>query len=153
MLYAIACRSELSPYCSLLNTIEAGSVRHPFPEGCLFLAFFTEKSSLVNRLYIKWSKQMKKKFGFWKELNKVIDDWADNCVANYHDSILRLLGIEMLALFLSLAGLFCLVVCLVYLWLPFSYPWYAIPGAVLSPLVTWRSFHIIRHVNWHLVQL
>lgn len=60
------------------------------------------------------SKPMNKKTGFWGGLNKTFDDWADNYVANYYDSILRLIGIEMWALFVSLAGLFCLVVCLVY---------------------------------------
>lgn len=95
---------------------------------------------------------MNKKTGFWRCLNKTLDDWADNYVADYHDSILHLIRIEMWVLFVSLAGLFCLVVCLAYLWLPFSYPWYAIPGAIMSPIVAWRSFHVIKHANWHLAQ-
>lgn len=95
---------------------------------------------------------MKKLKDFFTSLNKAIDDKADDYVSDYHSSILHLIRIEMWALLVSLAGLFCLAVCLVYLWLPFNYPWYAIPGAVLSPIVTWRSIHVIRHANWHLAQ-
>ncbi len=95
---------------------------------------------------------MKKLAVFVAELNKVFDDKADDYVADYHKSILNLIRIEMWAMLVSFAGLFCLAVCFVYIWLPFSYPWYAIPGAVLSPIVTWRSIHVIKHANWHLAQ-
>ncbi len=90
--------------------------------------------------------------GFFVGLNKKFDERADSRVADHCNSIFRLIGIEIWAMLISFAGLSCLVVCLIYIWLPLSYPWYAIPGAIVSPIVMWRSVHVIRHANYYLAQ-
>lgn len=96
---------------------------------------------------------MDQEIGFWKGLNNRIDDRADDYVADRCNSILRLFAIAMWAMFVLIATLSSVAVCLICLWLPSSYPWYAIPAAILSPLTILWSFHVINHTRWHLANL
>jgi hypothetical protein len=93
---------------------------------------------------------------FFTDFNQCIRDNADDYVANYHKSPAHLIRIELWTILTTIASIFCVLAIISYPWINLlgfhSYPWYAIPGAIVSPTIIWRSIHVITSVNWHLAQ-
>jgi len=95
---------------------------------------------------------MKKLLKFFVEVNKTIRDGTDDYVADYHNSTLHLIVINLWAVFLMIISSFCFLIIITHHWMSLTpgFPWSAVPGAVLAPFIIWRSIHVITSASWHL---
>ena len=80
-----------------------------------------------------------------KIINKRINRMTDNFTSEYHHNKVILFFLFLVSIICFSIFFFNVVIGVVELFKPNSYPWFIIPGLLFSPMSLWFSYHGARN--------